>query len=71
MAWLEKHVPYTYHWYCDNRRPPLFQGSNNADYYCGVIWRLRDKVSPEEFTRVVGVRFEAYLDELDSGEEKG
>ena len=61
-AWLNDTYPKLFTWYLDNRRP-TFVGTKNAAYYIDVIRRLKQYVEPEDFTRIVGVRFEAWLEE--------
>ena len=36
--------------------------SKNENFYVGTILELRQYVEPEDFTRIVGVRFERWLD---------
>ena len=61
-AWLNHHHPVRMAWYLDNRRP-AWNGTKNAAYYIEVIRRLKQYVEPEDFTRIVGVKFEAWLEE--------
>ena len=62
VAWLNAHHPERMEWYLANRRPVWF-GTKNAPYYCEQIKRLRQYVEPEDYTRIVGQRFAAWLDE--------
>ena len=59
--WLESAHPNIAQWMRDNVHPE-FTGTTNADYYIGQIRRLRQYVEPEDFSRICGVRFEAYLE---------
>lgn len=62
IFWLESHHADLAEWYFDNRRP-RFDETLNAAYYCEQIQRLRQYVEPEDFVRVVGVKFAAYLED--------
>lgn len=62
LSWLESHHPELHEWYTSNPRP-RFEGTTNVEWYCDQIRRLRQYVEPEEFVRIVGVRFSAYLEE--------
>jgi hypothetical protein len=57
-------------WYLNNRRPS-FYGTKNAPYYCQVIRTLQQYVEPEDFERIVGIRFAAWLEETQVDEENG
>lgn len=64
MFWLEAEHPNVVAWLrmvteTDCRR---FAGITNAAYYIEQICRLREYVEPEDFERIVGIRFAAYLD---------
>lgn len=61
MEWLTDTHPVIADWIIDNCRPE-FTGTKNAQHYIDHIQRLRQYVEPEEFTRIVGVRFAAYLE---------
>jgi len=63
MAWMKEHHPFRAQWYLENCCPQ-FDGITNAAYYIEQIQRLREYVDPDDFVRIVGVRFAAYLDEL-------
>ena len=65
ISWLESEHPELAEWYFENRRPE-FSGTKNAAYYCDVIRSLRPFVEPEDFERIVGVRFADYLGEFDA-----
>lgn len=64
INWLQTHCPDRAEWLFENCQPK-FYGTKNAAYYCGVICELRQYVEPDEFERVVGVRFGQYLEELE------
>jgi len=68
-AWLNTTYPKFMEWYLDNRRP-AFDGTKNAEHYIGRIRRLQQYVEPEDYTRIVGVRFEAWLEETKEGEDE-
>ena len=62
--WLQENYPCTYVWVFKqlvggNR----FSGTKNAAYLCDVIRGLRQYVEPEDFERIVGVRFSQWLAE--------
>ena len=59
--WLTNHHPSFASWVEANAYPK-FTGTTNADYYCEQIQRLREYVEQDDFTRIVGVRFAAYLE---------
>ena len=64
LRWLHAYWPGTCDWYTgiiargEHKR---FNGTTNAAYYCGVIKFLREYVDEEEFDRIVGIRFSAWL----------
>lgn len=60
MLWLRKHHPTRAQW-CEEVSTQ-FVGTRNADYFCDVIRGLREYVPAEEFERIVGVRFAAWLE---------
>lgn len=62
IEWLESCFPERAEWLFENCRP-TFRGVKTAAYYCDVIRDLRQYVEEDEFVRVVGVRFAAYLEE--------
>ena len=66
LSWLKEHHPTIHEWYQENMRP-VFDGVKNVSYYVGVIQRLRQYVEEDEFTRIVGVKFSAWLDEQNEG----
>ncbi len=59
--WLESHHPRIAQWMRDNCHPQ-FLGTTNTQYYIDQIRRLKEYVEPEDFERIVGVRFAAHLD---------
>ena len=65
LRWLRANQPSLHGWYMekmdtgDHRR---FDGIKTADYYIQQIQRLRQYVEPEDFSRICGVRFAAYLE---------
>lgn len=61
VDWLELTYPEIGEWYFDHLRP-RFDGVTNAAYYCEVICRLREYVEPEDFERIVGIRFSQHLE---------
>ena len=66
-SWLHRTDRGLWRWVRDNQRP-RFDGVKNAAYYCDVIWELRRHLSDEEWRKVVGVKFSAYLMEtMDNG----
>ena len=69
LAWLTDTYPTLANWYIDNRRPQ-FTGTKDAEYYIGHIRRLKQYVEAEDFSRIVGVRFEAWLEETKEGEDE-
>lgn len=60
LEWLKWHHPTLADWYVENRRPK-FEGTVNAAYFCDVIRRLGEYVEPDDFSRIVGVKFSRYL----------
>jgi hypothetical protein len=60
LEWLKWHHPTLADWYIENRRPQ-FDGTTNAAYFCDVIRRLGEYVEPDDFARIVGVKFSRYL----------
>jgi hypothetical protein len=62
VKWLVRNHADLYCWYAKNNDPPpKFDGIKSAAYYIGIIQGLREYVEPEEFERVVGVKFNRYL----------
>ena len=66
MAWLTTNMPARAEWYMQNRNPE-FRGVKDEEYYISAIRDLQQYVEPEDFTRIVGVRFEAWLEETQEG----
>ncbi len=66
LAWLEVHHRAIYVWYIEHRRSTPFDGLKNADYYIDTIESLMDFVSWEDFSRIVGKKFAATFDDVDS-----
>jgi len=64
LKWLEATHPDIFDWYLANPRP-VFHGTKNANYYIEVIQGFREYVSEEDFDRIVGVRFSAWLSETE------
>lgn len=62
LKWLREKHPATAERYEANPRPE-FTGTKNADYYCGVIRDLRQYFERDEFEKVVGIKFTAWLEE--------
>jgi len=66
LHWLNQHRFKLWYWYIDlveSGDHKSFTGTKNAAYYIGQIRRLKEYVDEDEFTRVVGVRFSAWLEE--------
>ena len=66
--WLSDNHPLRAQWLKDNLRP-RFTGQVNAPYLIAQIRRLKQYVDPDAFTRIVGVRFVAYLETMDEYEK--
>ena len=66
--WLEVHHPHVAFWMRDNCHPE-FLGTTDVQFYIDQILRLRQYVEPDDFERIVGVRFAAYLDREESSDE--
>lgn len=62
LRWLAENYPERYKWYVADSNPE-FLGTKNAEFFIGQILRLREYVDEADFTRIVGVRFETWLDE--------
>lgn len=62
LDWLEANYQARYEWYIANPRP-FFNGVKNVEHYCNVIQQLREYVEPEDFERIVGVKFSRWLQE--------
>ena len=62
--WLWDHYIERWEWVFQSPNPrPKFTGTKNAAHYIEHIRRLRQYVEPEDFERIVGVRFAAWLEE--------
>ena len=64
--WLKAHHPTIEAWCTETtatQEYKRFDGATNAAYYCDQIRRLREYVEPEDFERIVGQRFSAWLEE--------
>ena len=59
--WLESEHPSRAAWMHDNCLPE-FTGTTNEEFYIKQILRLKEYVEPDDFERIVGVRFAAHLD---------
>ena len=55
FEWL-KHMQYT-------KVYRTFNGTKNATYYCDTIRELKQYVDADDYTRIVGVKFSAWLEE--------
>jgi len=67
LLWLHREEPNLAQWYNDtilDGGHKRFSGIKNADYYIAHIQRLREYVDEDDFVRIVGKRFAAYLEEL-------
>ena len=62
VSWLECEHPAIAEWMFDNCRP-TFEGTTNVSYYCDVIRSLKEYVEPEDYERIVGIRFSRWLEE--------
>jgi len=64
MVWLSGHWPRLHDWCIEivtsgyHRRSV---GTTNAAYFCDVIRGLREYVEEDDFDRIVGIRFSAWL----------
>ena len=68
LQWLHAHHPTFARWYCDTTRnlkkqPPV---TKDIDFYCDVIWRLKDYVEEDVYLKIVGPRFADYLEEVNN-----
>lgn len=66
MQWLGTHHRELLAWYVANPRPQ-FIGTKTPAYYCEQIKKLREHVPAEDFQRIVGKKFSAYLLEQTDG----
>ena len=62
LEWLADQCPFRHRWYTEYKRKP-FTGTTNAIYYCDVIRRLKQYVDEDDYTRIVGQKFGAWLEE--------
>jgi len=68
LKWLKGEYPERHKWYSDiseSREYRNFTGTKNPPYYIGIIQGLREYVEPEDFERIVGIRFNRYLEEME------
>lgn len=68
MGWLEVQCPASHEWYTKtvaNGDCRQFNGTTNAAYYCDVIRSLREYVDDDDYARIVGQRFGAWLEQED------
>lgn len=67
MAWLEEQCLLHYQWLMETTKSGeyrIFKATTNTSYYIHQIRRLRQYVESDDYERIVGVRFAAYLAEL-------
>lgn len=65
LHWLDMNWPELLDWYRDITATgayKTFSGTTNAAYYCDVIRGFREYVEPEEFERIVGIKFSQWLE---------
>lgn len=65
--WLGYHHTDLHDWYTFtvmDGKHKQFEGTKNAQYYCDVIRSLREYVEEDDYVRIIGVRFNEYLDLL-------
>ena len=60
LKWLHDNQPERHDWLLLNLRPE-FTGTTNTIYYCDLICGFREYFEPDEFERLVGIRFNRYL----------
>ena len=60
IKWLEWHHPELAEWLFEHCRPK-FDGTKNAAHYIEVIRSLRQHVEPDDFDRIVGIKFGRHL----------
>ena len=60
MEWLFDHQLEVQRWYIENKRKP-FNGTTNPLYYCDVIRGLKQYVDEDDYIRIVGQKFGAWL----------
>ncbi len=71
-AWINSHYPEVGRWATDTEEAgdhKRFDGTTNADYYIGIIRGLREYVEAEDYDRIVGKKFGAYLETEGRGRE--
>lgn len=67
LLWLSENHPLRHEWYTEtvgNGNHLTFDGIKNAQHYMGIIHQLKEYVNTDDFTRVVGIRFSKYLEEI-------
>jgi hypothetical protein len=65
MLWLEEFRPLLAEWYLGTMESGAyrnFEGTTNAAFYCGVIRTLREYVEEDDYRRICGAKFSAWLD---------
>ena len=63
--WLKWHYPALHKWYAETTETQAYKdfgGIIDAAYYIGHILRLREYVEPDDYERIVGVKFASYLE---------
>lgn len=69
LAWLAANQPELHKWYTEMTDTADYRtfviGTRNATYYIDVIRGLRGYVSEEDYDRILGVKFSAWLDNED------
>lgn len=66
LLWLRDNHSSFHTWYLamiESDEYRRFDGTKNPQHYIDVILRLREHVEGEDFKRIVGVKFSAWLDE--------
>jgi len=66
VHWLWREQNPLYQWHTETVASGAhkeFTDTKNAAFFCAVIQELKQYVEPEDFTRIVGVRFAAWLNE--------
>jgi hypothetical protein len=64
VLWLQETYPGNAEWVfemMDSGSHRNFEGTTNAFYYCDVIRDLKQYVDEQDYVRIVGKRFSAYL----------
>ncbi len=65
ILWLKEHFDITAAWYMNTMGSGAYRkfgGTTNSQFYIEVIRSLRKYVDEEDYTRILGQRFAAYLD---------